>query len=119
MWFNVLGIESVIPRPLTLEEKMVRYRYQASSKDRYSPHLDTIPRKEQVSDWEIFDSMGLVQASFLLPEIVPETFVSRLAADVTHKSGELSSAKPEQGFTIAEIEQHNKENRKSGTDLMR
>ena len=95
------------------------YKYQASSKDRYPPHLETIPRKDQVPEWEIFDKMGLVQASFLLPEIVPKTFVSRLAADITHKFSELNLAKPEQGFSIAEIEQQNKENRKSGTDLMR
>lgn len=63
--------------------------------------------------------MGLVQASFLLPEIVPKTFVSRLAADNTHNFCELNFGKPEQGFTIGEIEQQNKENGKSGTDVMR
>ena len=119
MWYNVLGIESVIPRPLSLEEKKRRYRYQASSKDRYPPHLDAIPRKDQVPEWEIFDKMGLVQASFLLPEIVPKTLVSRLAADITHKFRQLNFGDPEQGFTIAEIEQQNKENRNSGADVMR
>ena len=119
MWYNILGVESNIPRPVSLDEKKKLYIYQAPTKDRYPPHLDTVPSKDQVAQYEIFDRLGLIQASFLIPEIVPKTLISKVAADISHKFREWVFGDPEQGFTIAEIEQQNKENRKSGTDVMR
>ena len=118
-WLNVLGLESNIPHPLTLDEKKKMYTFQAPGKDRFPPHADTIPTKDQVSKYEIFDRLGLVQASFLVPKIVPKTLISQVSADITYRFREWMFGDPEQGFTIAEIEQKNSENRKSGTDIMR
>jgi hypothetical protein len=118
-WFNVLGIKSTIPRQVSFDQKKDLYKYQPPTKDRYPPHLDAIPSQDQVSQYEIFDRMGLVQAATLIPNIVPKDLVSGIASDITHKFREWMFGDPEQGFTIAEIEHQNKVNRKSGTDIMR
>lgn len=119
IWLNVLGVESTIPRPLTLAQKKELYKYQPSTKDRYPPHLDAIPAKDEVSRFEIFDKLGLLQSAILIPNIVPKTFVSSIASGITERFREWIFGNPEKGITIAEIEQLNKVNRKSGTDIMR
>ena len=118
-WYNILGVESDIPRPLTLDQKKAIYKYQPVGKDKYPPHIDTIPSRDQHNLFEIFDKLGLLQAQSLLPSIVPEGFVSGLSHDINEKFREWIFGDPEQGITIAEIEQQNKVNRKSGTDIMR
>lgn len=115
----MLGVESTIPRPLTIDQKKQIYKYQPSTKDRYPPHLDVIPAKDEVSRFEIFDKLGLLQSALLIPNIVPKTFVSKIASDLTERFREWIFGKPERGITIADIEQLNKVHRKSGTDIMR
>jgi hypothetical protein len=95
------------------------YKYQPEGKDRYPPHLDSIPTEDQVSKFKIFDTLGLLQVATLLPNIVPKNLLSTIASDITDKFREWVFGDPEQGITIADIEQQNRINRKSGTDIMR
>jgi len=54
-----MGVESEIPQNIPFEEKYSLYRYQDPGTDKYPPHLDIIPTKDQTSLFKIFNALGL------------------------------------------------------------
>jgi hypothetical protein len=95
------------------------YKYQDPKKDGFPPHLDIIPTKDQTSTFEIFDTLGLIEAATLLPNIVPKTLVSSVSQGIASRYQSWVFGDPEKGITIADIERQNKIHRKSGTDVMK
>lgn len=122
-FFNALGFELPVPRKESLHTKQEKYKF--STEGGYPPHLDVIPKNDQTPQWEIFDTLGLVQSATLLPKIVPKTgFLGTISTTLQEKA--LSAAQflagvgpAPRGSTIATIEENNKTGRKTGTDIMR
>jgi hypothetical protein len=115
----VHGIELPIPRPVSLGEKRQMYKFQDPKKDGFPPHLDIIPTKDQTNIFQIFDTLGLLEASTMLHNIVPNTLVSSVSQGITARFHSWLSGDHEKGITIADIERQNKIHRKSGTDVMK
>jgi hypothetical protein len=101
----VLNIESTIPQSLKLGVKQSLYTFQAPGSDKYPPHLNMIPLKDQTPIWEIFNTMRLLDTATLIPRIVPKQFLDWVHGD------------PESGTTIAELEARNYEYRKEKKDI--
>ena len=95
------------------------YSYQPLTKDKYPPHLDIIPTQDQVHEWQIFNKIGLVGVATLIPKIVPDTFLGKVSKDIQDRILDLIHGTPEYGMTIADIENQNREMRKTGTDIIR
>lgn len=118
-YFDAIAIESTIPRTIPFEEKASKYRYQASGKDKYPPHLDVIPNQDETPLWQIFNAIGLLDAASLLPKIVPKNFLGRIASDIQSTLLNVVDGEPQKGPAIADIERRNKYDRQSGTDVER
>lgn len=91
--------------------------------DGYPPHLDVIPKKDEVSQLEIFNTLGLIQSGVLIRKIIPfKNGFLQQASDAQWKlERELVGIRgePYEGVTIADVEKRNRFDRKSGTDIMR
>lgn len=122
-FFDALGIDSSIPRRTSLEEKKKKYQYTmwtANPPQKYPPHLKSIPGPDQVSQFELFNVLGLLEAETLLPKLVPaKTFFSRAENIVLEETKHVLFGEPYEGKTIAELENNFRRFRKSGTDEMR
>ncbi|KAF2240034.1 Lipoxygenase [Viridothelium virens] len=119
---NVIGIETIIPQQMPLTVKNKQYQFQPTNSDSYPPHLDVIPREDNASQYEIFNKLGLVQASLLLPKIVPtKTWFGRFGNAIKEEMKKLVAGEPYAGHLIQDIEENNRQpkNRKTGTDVMR
>ena len=114
-----MGFESTIPQTIPFEEKMSIYNYQSPTKDSYPPHLDVIPTEDQTLPWKIFNVVGLLDAASLLPKIVPNTFIGKIASEIQASFLNVIDGKPEEGPMIADVEKRNKHDRQSGTDIER
>ena len=117
-WFNVLQIESTIPQVISetieLDEKATRYQW--STEGDYPPHLTSIPKQDQFSQWTIFNKLGLLSTMTLLPKIVPK---KKFLGSFSEKLNEWIHGTAYEGHTIDQIEDANKSNRKTSTDVMR
>lgn len=118
-YFDAIAIESTIPQTIPFEEKASRYRYQPAGKDKYPPHLDVIPTKDETPIWQIFNAIGLLDAASLLPKIIPKTFLGRIANDIQSTLLDIVDGEPQKGPKIAYVERRNKYDRQSGTDIER
>ena len=94
------------------------YWYQSPTKDKYPPHLDIVPASDHVYQWTLFNKLGLLGVTTLLPKIVPDTFLGKVSQGIQHKFLDFIHGKAEYGVTIADIEKQNHEMRKTGTDIM-
>lgn len=117
-WFNVLQVEStipqIIPKSIELDEKATRYQW--STEGDYPLHLTSIPSKDQVWQWTIFDKLGLFRTLTLLPKIVPKrTFLGAFSK----KLNDWVRGTAYEGLTITQVEEANRSNRKTGTDVMK
>jgi len=118
-YFDAIAIESTIPQTISFEEKASKYRYQPAGKDKYPPHLDVIPTKDETPLWQIFNAIGLLDAASLLPKIVPKTFIGRIASEIQSTLLDVIDGEPQNGPAIADVEKRNKYDRQSGTDIER
>ena len=116
-WFDCLGIEPTIPQVITLDEKALKYRW--STQDDYPPHLESIPRADQVWLITIFDTLGLAATKTLLPKVVPKQFMGSWSQWMYKKTNDLIHGKAYEGWTIADMEKVNKGSKKTGTDVMK
>ncbi|KAG8533867.1 uncharacterized protein KY384_001608 [Bacidia gigantensis] len=117
-WFHTLGIEPIIPQVLTLEQKASRYLW--STDNDYPPHLKSIPSKDRHSELEIFDKLGLVETATLLPKIVPKKgFLGAFSTWLYKAANDQIHGTAYEGLTISDVEKANRDNKKTGTDVMR
>ena len=117
-WFDVLGIEPTIPQVVALPEQAARYQW--STEDDYPPHLKSIPSKDQTSLIQIFNVIGLLGVSTVLPKIVPKKqFLGTFSAWLYEKVNDAVHGEVYEGVTIADIERASRSNKKSGTDIMK
>ena len=114
-----MSIENTIPQTISSEEKKSIYRYQRLRKDSYPPHLDVIPTKDQTVPWKIFNAVGLMDATSLLPIIVPDTFLGDLGSAAQSTFLDVINGEPWRGPTIADVERRNNYDKQSGTDIER
>ena len=95
-------------------------RYQWSTDEDYPPHLKTIPYRDQAQLYEIFNVMGLIGIAAILPKIVPKTkFLGSFSRFLYQKVNETVHGTEYEGLTIADVERANRENKKTGTDIMK
>lgn len=91
--------------------------------DGYPPHLDVIPKEDEVSQLEIFNTLGLIQSGVLIRKIVPfkNGFLQRASDALWTLERKIVGIRgePYEGVTIADVEKGNRYDRKSGTDVMR
>ncbi|KAK4987243.1 hypothetical protein LTR50_004755 [Elasticomyces elasticus] len=122
-FFDVLAIEPTIPQAIPFHEKGNMYRF-SNGDDGFPPHLDVIPKKEQVSQYTLFSALALVQTKLLVQKIIPSKsitgrFADDLKARAINAERDAIAGAPYRGNTIADIEKLNRSDRKTGTDVMR
>lgn len=138
-FFDAIGIESSIPRTDSLETRRRKYRWATVADDKklsplgYPPHLKSIPRNDPNEDglddaghhFGLYDALGLAQTTLLIPKIVPDEFIGTWAHAIkkTEKNVldgvvDLVYGDPEGGVSIKALEANNRQNRKTGTDIM-
>lgn len=127
------SFEPSMPYPLSMEEKRRLFSFTDPKTDGYPPHLDLAankpaadmnPSKVQRStrlESDNFDNWRRAQMSALLPAMLPKTFVGRTLAYVSQdaaavKLGEMG--RPDEGETLADVEQYNKRMREKGDSLL-
>ncbi|KAK1756967.1 putative lipoxygenase [Echria macrotheca] len=124
--FDVLGIEPTLPRFIPLEEQKKLYQYSAYPKNadgtpaNYPPHLDHIPKDEDINQFRIFSAIGLIETQVILQKITPEEdgFLGRTKQWLLEKARAAAfGGDPEKGLKIQDVVDYNKFHRKFGTDI--
>ncbi|KAI1128617.1 lipoxygenase [Nemania abortiva] len=122
-YLDALGIESTLPRYVKLEKQQDNYKFTQypfnadGTPATYPPHLDVIPREGNVPVWEIFDKLGLAEASVIIRKILPDEFLGKTKDWLLRKAREAVDGTPERGVTIQDVVDYNRLHRKSGTDI--
>ncbi|KIW85085.1 hypothetical protein Z517_00473 [Fonsecaea pedrosoi CBS 271.37] len=102
-FFDVAGFETSVPLALAVDPKSL-YTFQKPGSDNYPPHLDVIPKVDQVNLLKIFDFMRLLDTGTLVGTLLPDTIL-----DFIHDHPE--------GFTVDSIEARNNELHKNKEDI--
>lgn len=124
-YFDVLQIEPTLPKYIDLSDKKKMYRYSAyptqedGSQARYPPHLQTIPRKDEVSQFKIFNALGLAQTQIMVTKVIPDSLLGKTADWLLTKAREHVAGTPQVAVTIQDSVDYNMYHRKSGTDIAR
>ena len=95
-YFDVAGFETTLPQQISFAVKKLLYTYQHPGSDRYPPHLNLIPLKDQVPLTKIFELMRLIDTGSILTLVIPETVL------------DWYNSNPNQGATVADIQARNK-----------
>lgn len=86
-------------------------------RDEYPPHLQTIPTADQVSKFQIFNALGLIETGLMISQIIPQNIIGRTSSWLfSLRNGSVSGA-PNAGYTLDAFVKYNAQNRKSGTDI--
>jgi len=124
--FDVLGIEPTLPRYMGLGEQRRLYQFSPypnhpdGTPADYPPHLQHIPSDQDVSVFEIFDKIGLIQTGVILQKITPDEdgFLGRTKQWLLEKARAAAfGGDPEKGVTIQDVVNYNKYHRKFGADI--
>lgn len=124
-YFDVLAIEPTLPRYMELKEKRDIYQYSAypvgedGKPADYPPHLQTIPKEDDLPRWKIFNALGLTQSILIVRKVIPDTFLGKTANWFQQQIQTALDGTPYDGPTIADCEEYNRHHRKSGTDIAR
>ncbi|KAH6655409.1 lipoxygenase [Truncatella angustata] len=124
-YFDVLAIEPTLPRYIDLKEKRDIYQYSAypigddGKPAAYPPHLQVIPKADDVSKWKIFNALGLAQSIVIVRKVIPDSFLGKTAEWLQNTAIDVIAGDPSVGPTIKDCEEYNKFHRKSGTDIAR
>ncbi|KIW31196.1 uncharacterized protein PV07_02864 [Cladophialophora immunda] len=94
-FFDVAGFETSVPLGLAVKPTEL-YTFQKPGSDNYPPHLDVIPKVDQVNLLKIFDFMRLLDTGTLVGTLIPDTIL-----DFIHDHPE--------GATVDAIEARNNE----------
>lgn len=116
-YFDVLQIEPTLPKRIELEERRQIYKW-AEDKS-FPPHLETIPKPDQVAQNQIFNALGLIETQIIVNKIIPDGFLGKTKAWIDSKAKELVGGTPQEGLSIQDVINYNMNNRKSGTDILR
>lgn len=114
-FFEASGFETSIP--LTVVNRNELYQW-ASGK--YPPHLALVPKNREVSQTELFNRLGLVEAAIMLQKIVPKNFIGRVSEGLLEKFKALLFGENYEGATFAALERNNSDlfRRHTATDIM-
>ncbi|KAK0727514.1 lipoxygenase [Lasiosphaeria miniovina] len=124
--FDVLGIESTLPRYISLEEQKKMYRFTAYPTNAdgtfadYPPHLEHIPADQNFNQFDIFDKIGVVQTQIIVTKLIPDEdgFLGRTKQWLLEKARAAAfGGEPEKGLKIQDVVDYNKFHRKFGTDI--
>ncbi|KAK0707938.1 lipoxygenase [Lasiosphaeris hirsuta] len=121
-YFDVMQFEPTLPRLIKVEQKQSIYRWSAYPNNpdgtlaQYPPHLDIIPKEDQVSANEIFGWLSLKETQLLVAKLVPDTFKGKTVDWLQSILAEAIEGNPMNG-TLRQIEEYNRIHRKSGTDI--
>ncbi|KIW88147.1 uncharacterized protein Z519_11258 [Cladophialophora bantiana CBS 173.52] len=102
-FFDVAGFETSVPLGLAVKPTEL-YTFQKPGSDNYPPHLDIIPKVDQVNLLNIFDFMRLLDTGTLVGTLIPDTIL-----DFIHDHPE--------GPTVDAIEARNNELHKKKEDI--
>ncbi|KAI1332662.1 lipoxygenase [Xylariaceae sp. FL0255] len=119
------GIDLPLPRKSDLDDQKKNYQWSSYPLDEegnpaeYPPHLQHIPKEEDVHIWEIFDKYGLVDAKTIIAKIIPGRFklVDEAAEELLHGARYVAGGSPQVGKTIQEVVDYNKHYTKQATDV--
>lgn len=124
-YFDVLAVESTLPRYIDLSEKKKSYKFSAYPKNedgtqaQYPPHLEHIPAKDDVAQWKIFNILGIAESLVLLQKVVPDEFLGKTKDWILSKERAVVAGSPQTGLTIQDVVDYNKHHRKSAVDIAR
>ena len=111
-YYDVTGIETILPRADSLEKKRELYTWarKANPEDTllYPPHCDHLPKSDQMWQGQIFNNLGLVNIAILIPKIIPKTFLGKVFGWVDGIRFHLLNDTPEGATTIRQVWEHNK-----------
>ncbi|KAF5123430.1 putative linoleate 9S-lipoxygenase 3 [Metarhizium anisopliae] len=122
-YFDVMQVESTLPRYTDLSTKRGLFQYSPYPKNadgtiaRYPPHLQDIPKDNQVSLLKIFNALGLAETEILIKQVIPDSFLGKTATWLLDLANGNVSDAANQGYSIKAYETYNKLHRKSGTDI--
>ncbi|KAK0612228.1 lipoxygenase [Immersiella caudata] len=120
--YDVMQIEPTLPRLIAREEKKAIYRWSAYPKNpdgstaQYPPHLETIPEGDKVSDNDIFGFLRIKETQLLVAKVVPDKIVGKTFNWFQSVVAQLIEGNPMNG-TLRQLEDYNRNNRKSGIDI--
>ena len=121
-----MGVEPTLPRFIPLEEQKKLYQYTAYPKNedgtpaKFPPHLQHIPKDQEVSQFHIFSAIGLIETQVLLQKITPEEdgFLGKTKQWLLEKArAGAFGGEPEKGLKIQDVVDYNKYHRKFGSDI--
>ncbi|KAJ4197110.1 hypothetical protein NW759_016353 [Fusarium solani] len=122
-YFDIMQIKPTLPRYTDLPAKKEIFQYSSYPKNpngsvtQYPPHLEHIPKEDQVSLLKIFNALGLAETEILIKQVVPDSIVRKTTAWILDLvNGNIRDA-ANQGSSIKAYETYNKLHRKSGTDI--
>lgn len=124
--FDVLGIEPTLPRLIPLEEQKKLYQWSAYPKNAdgtpasYPPHLQAIPKDQEINQFHIFSAIGLIETQVLLTKITPDEggFLGKTKQWLLEKARATAfGGEPEKGVRIQDVVDYNKFHRKFGADI--
>ncbi|KAK8068101.1 hypothetical protein PG996_007213 [Apiospora saccharicola] len=124
-YFDVLALEPTLPRYIDLAEKRKMYEWSSYPTEEdgkpsgFPPHLQTIPKADDVSLWKIFNNLAILESQVIVQKVIPDTFLGKTADWILEKVRCAIDGTPEKGVTIEDVEEYNKWHRKSGTDIAR
>jgi hypothetical protein len=124
-YFDVLAVESTLPRYISPEEKKQSYKFTSypmnedGTPAQYPPSLNHIPAKDEVALWKIFNVLGLAESLVLLQKVIPDEFLGKTRDWIQSKEREVVAGSPQTGLTIEDVVEYNKHHRKSAVDIAR
>ena len=112
-------METTIPQVIKDRAKIYVW---SDGKDNYPPHLKVIPTNDpyDVSQYEIFNRMGLYNAAGMLLKIVPENFLGSASLKAWSLFEGAVNGRNDTGASIKDLESRNQNmwRRKTATDVM-
>ncbi|KAK4163830.1 putative lipoxygenase [Cladorrhinum sp. PSN259] len=121
-YFDALQVEPTMPRYVHKDKKKELYQWSDYPTNRdgtpalYPPHLQTIPREDQVGLQQLFDGLGLADTLLMIGKLVPDTWYGKTADWGIGILQRAFNGSPMDG-TIKQLEEYNRAHRKSGTDI--
>ena len=121
-FFIATGVEGVLPQIISDRAALFQW---SNGEDGFPPHFDllpsggTIPKGYDARRTQIFSSCGLINAAGMLVKIVPDTFLGRVSLSIWSKAEDFFNGRGYEGVSIADLEMHNKNWRKTAVDVMK
>jgi len=116
-YFDATGIETTIAQ--VIKDRAEKYVW---SDDANPPHLKSMPTNDpyDASQMQIFSTLGLLNAKYMLKNITPTDFLGRASKKVWSLFEGVVNGRNDSGASMKDIENNNKNTwrRKTATDVM-